>query len=92
MKEKIIWYILYAVILIGIILSIDSIKEEYVQKFDNRIHDLESIIEDQKAADQLFLDNWEIYKNWLLQLLKNQEQMSADIKETNEHLKRLELY
>jgi len=82
MKNKIIWYLLYLVIWIGLILSADVMYEDYTSKTNQRFDALEKEVQRQWINDEEFLKNADYYKNIL-------DKIYSESKLTNEYIKEL---
>ena len=86
MKEKIIWYILYAIVATWLILSLWSIKDDYAIKVNERMDSFEEKIDEKIRNDDAFLENADIYKNSLNAILINQDVISGQIYDISQRL------
>lgn len=81
---------LYAIILFWLVYSIDTIKEEYIEKFNKRLDELQTVIDEKIDNDEKFFENADYYKNSFDTIIKNQAELADNLSNINDYIKKLE--
>lgn len=90
MKAKIIAYLLYLVIIIGLALSFKTMAEEYNTKNDKRLDTIEREVHQQALNDEKFIENAMYYKTQFELLSKKMDDMTKKMEINNAYVKRLD--